>query len=226
MKQHTQFGAPGSACRRMLRPALAAIAAVAVPAAAVALRGAAADAATGEAVGGNAVATAILPRGHDGAAGGPGASHDPDRAAAVIGEWLELGRPAGESSPFAQEPDTTIVVRTVGETLEFTPTRIAAKNGTRVRIRYVNGGTLPHNLVVLRNDEQVDAIASAAYGAAATGFVPVEKHRGDMIAWTELASPGDTVDVTFVMPPPGEYTFICLYPGHYTMMFGVLRSLN
>jgi azurin len=155
------------------------------------------------------------------------AAHDDAAAGTALAHWSALGRPLGTPSPFPQQaPDTTIIVRTVGETLEFTPTRIAARQGRHVRVRYINGGTLPHNLVVLRDDELVDAIASAAYAAAATGFVPVETHRASMVAWSRLASPGDTVDVAFVMPPPGEYTFICLYPGHASMMFGVLRSLN
>ncbi|MGH7710137.1 MAG: plastocyanin/azurin family copper-binding protein [Gemmatimonadaceae bacterium] len=46
------------------------------------------------------------------------------------------------------------------------------------------------------------------------------------MAFTTLASPGQTVEVTLTVPPPGEYTYICLFPGHATSMFGTLRALR
>ena len=113
----------------------------------------------------------------------------------------------------------------MGSNLEFVPSRISAKNGARVTIRYVNEGTLPHNLVLLRDPEDLDTLGPAAYDAAETGYVPLA-HRDLLIAWSDLASPGQTVEITFVMPPPGEYTFACLFPGHYNMMLGTLRSLR
>lgn len=50
-------------------------------------------------------------------------------------------------------------------------------------------------------------------------------HRDRLIAWSKLASSGQTVEITFTVPPPGEYTFVCLFPGHYNMMLGTLRAL-
>lgn len=121
--------------------------------------------------------------------------------------------------------DTTIELRTEGSNLEFTPARISVKQGTRVTLRYTNAGTLPHNLVLVRDEADLDALASAAYEAQATGFVPLDQ-KDRMIAHTPLVSPGQTVEVTFVAPPPGEYTYICLFPGHANMMLGTLRSLR
>jgi uncharacterized cupredoxin-like copper-binding protein len=63
----------------------------------------------------------------------------------------------------------------------------------------------------------------AAHGASATGFVPMQ-HKDRMIAFTPLAAPGQTVEVTFVAPPAGEYPFACLVDGHYNVMLGMLRS--
>jgi uncharacterized cupredoxin-like copper-binding protein len=125
----------------------------------------------------------------------------------------------------AQEPDTTITIHTTGSNLEYEPSRISAKQGTRVRIRYVNEGTLPHNVVIVQNEDDVDMLGRAAFEAKDTDYVPVE-HEDKMIAYSELAEPGETVELTFVMPPPGEYLFVCMYAGHYNMMVGTLRSLN
>lgn len=122
-------------------------------------------------------------------------------------------------------PDTTILITSTGADLEFNPSSIAVKQGKRVRIRYVNNGTFPHNIVIVRKDDDIDVVGIAAFQAGSTGFVPMaEKDR--MIAHSALAGPGETVEFTFVVPPPGEYPFVCVYPGHYNMMLGTLRSLR
>lgn len=120
--------------------------------------------------------------------------------------------------------DTTVTLRAISSTLEFDPALIAAKHGTRVRIRFVNTGTLPHNLVIVRNEDDIDDLAAVA-AKAGGDFVPVAQ-KAKLIAYSSLASPGQTVEVTFVMPPPGEYTYVCMMTGHSNTMLGKLRSLR
>lgn len=121
--------------------------------------------------------------------------------------------------------DTTITIRASGSTLEFTPTRVSAKAGTRVRIRFVNDGTLPHNVVVPKSDDDIDSLAIAAYAAGQTGYVPMDM-KDKLVSWTALASPGESVEATFVVPAAGEYTYVCLFPGHANSMLGTLRALK
>lgn len=121
--------------------------------------------------------------------------------------------------------DTTVVVKAMGSTLEFVPPRISVKTGTRVTLRFVNEGTLPHNVVLPRTEDDIDPLALAAYESAANGYVPVEE-KDRMLAYTALASPGQTVEVTFTVPAPGEYTYVCLFPGHANTMLGTLRALH
>jgi plastocyanin len=125
----------------------------------------------------------------------------------------------------SQGADTTITIRAASSTLEFTPTRVSARAGSRVRIRFVNDGTLPHNLVVPKTDDDIDALALAAYQAGETGYVPLDM-KDKLVGWTTLASPGQSVEVTFVVPAAGEYTYVCLFPGHSNSMLGTLRALK
>jgi plastocyanin len=120
---------------------------------------------------------------------------------------------------------TTITIRTYATALAFDPDVISVKAGTVVRIRYVNESTMAHNLVIVRTDDDIDTLGPAAYDAGATGFVPMQ-HKERMIAFTPLASPGKTVEVTFVAPPAGEYPFVCLVDGHFNVMLGTLASLG
>ena len=130
--------------------------------------------------------------------------------------------PAGAAG---QGADTTITIRASGSTLEFTPTRVSAKAGTRLRLRFVNEGSLPHNIVVPKSDDDIDALALAAYQAGETGYVPMDL-KAKLVGWTTLASPGETVEVSFVVPAAGEYTYVCLFPGHANSMLGTLRALR
>ena len=124
-----------------------------------------------------------------------------------------------------EEPDTTITIRASGSTLEFTPARISVKTGLRVKLRFVNDGTLPHNVALPKSEDELDAIATAAYQAGETGYVPAA-YRDKLVAYTSLASPGQTVEAEFVVPAPGEYTYVCLFPGHANSMLGTLRALR
>jgi uncharacterized cupredoxin-like copper-binding protein len=124
-----------------------------------------------------------------------------------------------------QEPDTTINITSIGSDLEFLPDDIAAKAGQVLRIRYINEGTFPHNIVIVKNEDDIDPLGVAAFQASSTDYVPLSM-EDRMIAHSPLAAPGETVEFTFVVPPPGEYPFVCLYSGHYNMMLGTLRSLK
>ena len=138
---------------------------------------------------------------------------------------LSLSATAVHAQVVSSRPafDTTITIRANTSSLEFDPASISAKQGARVRLRFTNTGTLPHNFVLVRNEDDIDDLAATAAKAGGE-YVPTQKAK--LIAYTTLASPGQTVEVTFVMPPPGEYTYVCFLTGHSNSMFGKLRSLR
>lgn len=121
-------------------------------------------------------------------------------------------------------PDTTITISANSSTLEFDPSAIAVKQGTRVRLRFINRGMLPHNFVLVRNEDDIDGLAEAASKLGGS-YVPLAQ-KDKLIAYTALASPGDTVEVSFVVPGPGLYTYVCLMSGHSNSMLGTLRALR
>jgi plastocyanin len=120
--------------------------------------------------------------------------------------------------------DTTVTINANSSTLEFDPPSLALKQGMRVTLRFVNTGTLPHNFVLVRNEADIDALAAAAMKQGGD-YIPVAL-KAKLIAWTALASPGQTVETTFTVPPPGSYTYVCLMSGHANSMLGTLRSLH
>jgi plastocyanin len=129
------------------------------------------------------------------------------------------------SSALAQTPDTTLVtLKASTSTLAFEPEELSVKAGTIVKLRFVNAGTLPHNFVLVKNDDDLDALAMAAMEEGGD-YVPKDM-KNKLFAFTKLASPAQTVEVVFPAPPPGLYTYVCLMSGHAAMMLGKLRSVK
>lgn len=131
---------------------------------------------------------------------------------------------AASGTPAIAPADTIVTIGASSSTLAFEPAELALKQGTRVKVRFVNQGTLPHNLVFVRHEEDIDQLADAA-AKEGESFLPLSL-KDKMLAWTALASPGQTVEVEFVVPPPGVYPFVCLMLGHTNSMMGMLRSLK
>ena len=120
--------------------------------------------------------------------------------------------------------DTTIVeVYATNAGLAFDPAEVRVKAGSTVKIRFVNESSLPHNLVILKNEKDLDLLGTASFDAAGTGFVPMQ-HKEKLIGYSPLATPGKTVEFTVTVPPVGDYLFACFVDGHFNTMIGKLHS--
>lgn len=97
---------------------------------------------------------------------------------------------------------------------------ISAEPGEQIRIRLTTQSQLPatamsHNFVLLLLTADVDAFNSAAIKAKDNNYIPSDM-TDQIIAHTDLAGGGETVEVTFTVPnTSGDYPFICSFPGHY-----------
>jgi len=124
-------------------------------------------------------------------------------------------------------PPTKIVLEPEGNQMKFATTELTVEPGEEVRLVFENTADSPamiHNVVLLTTSDEAVAqkVGQAGAGAGASAnYVP--DHEA-VLAATELADPGETVEVTFTAPEePGEYTYLCTYPGHWATMQGTLR---
>ena len=81
-----------------------------------------------------------------------------------------------------------------------------------------------HNLVIVK-PKTVDKVGEAAIGMGLDGaekaYVPA---LDEVLFHTGLMQPESQETIYFVAPStPGDYTFVCTYPGHYTLMQGVIK---
>jgi uncharacterized cupredoxin-like copper-binding protein len=118
-------------------------------------------------------------------------------------------------------------VQTIPEKLTFDLKWFAVEAGKPVQIVLVNVDAMPHNLVVGKPGslEEIGTKGSAMPmptdpAATAKPFVPDSPL---VLSATNLVKEGDTERLGFTAPKePGEYIFVCTFPGHWVRMYGVM----
>ena len=107
--------------------------------------------------------------------------------------------------------------------MRYDNTAFEVKPGQKIAVTFKNVGTTPkfsmgHNFVLLDksiNTGNVTAWLDKASQEAAHDYVP----QGDkqVLAHSKLLGPSETEVVTFNAPyVPGEYLYLCSFPGHYS----------
>lgn len=109
---------------------------------------------------------------------------------------------------------------TATDQMQYSVKKIDAKPGEELKIVLTVVSAVPktemsHNWILLAKAANPDAFVMAAAMARATEYIPAAK-KDQILANTKLAGGGETVEVTFKAPSePGNYTYLCSFPGHY-----------
>ena len=122
-----------------------------------------------------------------------------------------------------REGDRQILLGTLPG-LKFDRELITAKAGEKLLLAFRNDDDMLHNFVLCAPGRgQTVGTAALALGVegAVKGYVP---ESADVLYHTSLVAPGSTDRIFFVVPAtPGDYDYICSFPGHSQLMKGVLR---
>ena len=101
------------------------------------------------------------------------------------------------------------------------------KAGKQVKVTFTNPDFLPHNLVFTTGKHANEiALAAQAMGAAGfeAGFIP---ETDKIIAHTKMLDHQAEEVIQFTAPEkPGDYEFVCTFPGHYILMRGVMKVVK
>lgn len=107
--------------------------------------------------------------------------------------------------------------------MRYDVTAFDAKPGQKIQVTIKNIGTTPkfsmgHNFVMLDKTvttSNVTKFLDAASTEAAHDYVPPGSK--EVLAHSKLLGPNETDTVTFTAPQvPGEYLYLCSFPGHYS----------
>ena len=127
------------------------------------------------------------------------------------------------SKSLTAAPGDTVTVGTLGDELAYDVVEIRAQAGSEITIEFVNNsGGMPHNVVFVNSEADINPTGIAALQASKDQYIP-QNELDRIFGFTGLAGPGEAVYVTITVPEEqGSYPYICTYPGHFTVMQGIL----
>ena len=119
-------------------------------------------------------------------------------------------------------PDQTLTVGTKPG-LKFDTDKLEVKAGSRIKLVFNNNDDMLHNFVVTKPGE-ANSVGEAALKLNLNGpkmnYVP---NTPDVLYHTNILQPESAETIYFVAPTtPGNYQFVCSFPGHYSLMQGTL----
>jgi azurin len=126
-------------------------------------------------------------------------------------------------SPAPQGPPKEVTIQ-ADDKMRYDVTAFDASPGQKVSVTIKNVGTTPkfsmgHNFVLLDRTINTGNVQSAFLDKASTeashDYVP--PGAKEVLAHSKLLGPGESEVVTFNAPYiPGEYLYLCSFPGHYS----------
>ena len=119
-----------------------------------------------------------------------------------------------------------INLRVIQNVMKFNRELLTVKAGQKVILNFENPDFMQHNFVLIKPGSMnkvgaaADALARDPDGAQKQ-YVP---RIPEVLYFTKLLTPDDEVTLEFTAPStPGDYPYVCTFPGHWRIMNGILR---
>jgi uncharacterized cupredoxin-like copper-binding protein/lysophospholipase L1-like esterase len=120
------------------------------------------------------------------------------------------------------------IVHTVHEQLRYDTTKITVQAGKPFEVLFENDDGMPHNFIIVPPGKHLE-IGNAALTMTPSqldkqgrSFIPNGWDK-EILAGTKLLEPGQKETLKLRAPgKPGEYEFVCTFPGHAVIMWGTL----
>ncbi|MCH7990873.1 MAG: auracyanin family protein [Gemmatimonadetes bacterium] len=144
---------------------------------------------------------------------GPSTRAQPRRVTTMPDDWTD-------------GPDVTITIGTEPG-LRFDLPAFDVQAGSRLRLVFNNSGDMMHNLLVVQPGS-ADKVGERAIALGLDGpdqdYVP---DLDEVLFHTAMLGPDTMEAIYFTVPDePGEYTYVCSFPGHAFTMRGTMRVVS
>ena len=129
----------------------------------------------------------------------------------------------GLDAPMPEPPPGAIAIRAVPEKMIYDTERFTVAAGEPVALWFGNPDFMPHNLIIGKpGSAPAIGMAAEALGADGFGVGFVPEHE-DVLVASRLLNHREAQLLEFTAPTePGEYDFVCTFPGHWQRMRGVM----
>ena len=119
-----------------------------------------------------------------------------------------------------------IVIACIKEKLLYDIKEFTTRTGQKVSVTFKNNDFPPHNLLFVKPGA-ADEVAALAVALGAEGFAKQFRPDSDKILWgSTMLDHGEEATISFVAPAPGDYPYICTFPGHHILMRGVMHVVE
>ncbi|MBZ5856906.1 PVC-type heme-binding CxxCH protein [Flavihumibacter profundi] len=150
-----------------------------------------------------------------------------------IQEALQILSPAATIQPAITEAaaptakyDQFIQLKVVKEAMKYDRQTFTVKAGSTIKIELQNPDFMQHNLLVLQPGS-LEKVGAAADNLAKDPIGVSKQYIPDLpevLAGTPLINPGGSYAFILKVPDtPGEYPYICSFPGHWRIMKGIMQ---
>ena len=157
------------------------------------------------------------------------------RTEPAIVEAIQLGAKLADALPDAVRLEVRrdlrslgvqiVRIQTVPEQMAFDLKWFAVEAGTQVQIVLYNPDAMSHNLLVGQPGSLKEIGTAAATMTVSTdpGVKPYVPDTPLVLHATRLLNWGESERLGFRAPAkPGEYVYVCTFPGHWVRMYGVM----
>ena len=124
-----------------------------------------------------------------------------------------------------REKPFRITISTVEDKMIYDVKEFNVEAGRSVLLTFKNKDFPPHNLLIVKPGK-ADEVANLAIALGNDGFGKEWRPDTPLILWgsTMIDYDEETV-ISFTAPSPGDYPYVCTFPGHAMMMRGVMKVL-
>ncbi|RZM27538.1 MAG: dehydrogenase [Pedobacter sp.] len=151
----------------------------------------------------------------------------------VMKDITPAGKPAetavaGKNEP-AKGSEVIINMKVVEHLMKFDKATFTVKAGQTVILQLENPDFMQHNLVIAKPGtlKKVGAAADKMVqdpNGAEKNYVP---EISDVLFATKLLNPEEKVTLKFTAPAkPGDYPYLCTFPGHWSIMNGIMKVVK
>lgn len=148
----------------------------------------------------------------------------------LICSLIALAAVAGGTALLQAQDTAEITLVADKVTFAFDTKEFTVKTGQKVKLVFTNPADSvnlqPHNLLIVKPGKKDAVGALANQGLSDPAFLTTKQcvpDTEDVIHHTALLKPGETGTLEFVAPEPGDYPYLCTYPGHWILMNGVMK---
>lgn len=158
-----------------------------------------------------------------------------ERATPALIETIQLGEelagalPAEQGTPIRKSLRElgvrTVLVRTLKEQMAYDLRYFVVQAGKPVQVVLDNPDAMPHNFVVTAPGalQEIGIAGGSMQPPTDPKVKPFIPDSPKVLHASYLVQPGKSETISFEAPKePGEYPYVCTFPGHWVRMYGVM----